>query len=39
MERRVEDVKSGKVETVPGKTVFKEIHERFSNWKDRSDME
>lgn len=28
-ERRVEDVRSGKVKTIPGEQVFAEIEERF----------
>lgn len=28
-ERRVEEVRSGKVETIPGEQVFAEIRERF----------
>jgi len=29
-ERRIEEIKSGKVKTIPGDEVFKEIHDRFS---------
>ena len=29
-EKRVEDIKTGKVKTIPGKEVFKEIHKRFN---------
>jgi len=29
-ERRVEDIKKGKVKSLPGEAVFKEIQERFS---------
>ena len=29
IERRVEDVRSGKVKTIPGEQVFAEIEERF----------
>jgi putative addiction module component (TIGR02574 family) len=29
IERRVEEVRSGKVETIPGEQVFAEIEERF----------
>jgi len=29
-ERRVEEIKSGKVKPIPGEKVFKEIRERFS---------
>lgn len=28
-ERRVEELKSGKVKTIPGEEVFKKIHDRF----------
>lgn len=28
-ERRVEEVRSGKVQTIPGETVFEEIEKRF----------
>lgn len=28
-ERRVEEVRSGKVQTIPGETVFEEIRNRF----------
>ena len=30
-ERRIEEIKSGKVKTIPGDEVFKEIHDRFQN--------
>ncbi len=30
VERRVEEIKTGKVKTIPGEEVFKEIQERFS---------
>ena len=29
-EKRVEDIKTGKVKTISGKEVFKEIHKRFN---------
>ena len=29
-EKRVEEVKTGKVITIPGEVVFREIHDRFS---------
>ncbi len=29
-ERRVEEIKSGNVRTIPGDVVFREIHDRFS---------
>jgi len=29
-ERRIEEIKSGNVKTIPGDEVFKEIHDRFS---------
>lgn len=29
-ERRIEEIKSGKVKTIPGDEVFKEIHDHFS---------
>ena len=29
-ERRIEEIKTGNVKTIPGDEVFKEIHERFS---------
>jgi len=29
-ERRIEEIQSGKVKTIPGDEVFKEIHDRFS---------
>ena len=30
VEKRVEEIKTGKVKTIPGEEVFKEIQERFS---------
>ena len=30
VERRVEEIKTGKVKTIPGEKVFKEIQEQFS---------
>ncbi len=29
-ERRVEEIRSGNVRTIPGDVVFREIHDRFS---------
>jgi len=29
-ERRIEEIKTGNVKTIPGDEVFKEIHDRFS---------
>ncbi|MDA3898342.1 MAG: addiction module protein [Desulfobacteraceae bacterium] len=29
-ERRIEEIQSGKVKSIPGDEVFKEIHDRFS---------
>jgi putative addiction module component (TIGR02574 family) len=29
-EKRVEDIKTGRVKTISGKEVFKEIHKRFN---------
>jgi putative addiction module component (TIGR02574 family) len=29
-ERRVEDIRTGKVKTIPGEEIFKEVHNRFS---------
>jgi len=29
-EKRIEEIKSGKVKTIPGDDVFKEIHDRLS---------
>jgi len=29
-EERVEDIKTGKIKTISGKEVFKEIHKRFN---------
>lgn len=29
-EKRIEEIKSGKVSTIPGDVVFEEIHDRFS---------
>lgn len=29
-ERRVEDIKTGKIKTISGREVFKEIHKRFN---------
>ena len=29
-ERRVEDIKTGKVKTIPGEDVFKEVKEKFN---------
>ena len=29
-EKRVKEIKTGKVKTIPGENVFKEIHDRFS---------
>ena len=29
-EKRIEEIKSGNVKTIPGDEVFKEIHDRFS---------
>jgi len=29
-ERRIQEIKSGNVKTIPGDEVFKEIHDRFS---------
>lgn len=31
-ERRVEEIKTGKVKTIPGEKVFKEIHKRLNSW-------
>ncbi len=30
-ERRVEEIKTGKVKTIPGEKVFKEIHKRLNS--------
>ena len=29
-EKRVKEIRTGKVKTIPGENVFKEIHDRFS---------
>ena len=29
-ERRVEEIRTGKVNTIPGEEVFKEIHDKYS---------
>ncbi len=29
-EKRVEDIKTGKIETISGKEIFKEIHKKFN---------
>lgn len=35
VERRVEEVRSGTVQTIPGETVFEEIEKRFGRCDDR----